>query len=706
MRFSILTLLFLILASQEINAQRCHTMEYLQQKMNDNPNLQGIINADNQNTKLITESINSQMREKSSGVYKIPVVVHLVGDFVINNFSTNNYQKIIEQIKILNEDYRKKSGTNGDGLGVDTQIEFCLAKRAPNGTNTNGITKTYGNFQPWTGDVSSDYTLKHLIHWSEKRYLNIYVATLASELLGYATFPIELSTSPDLDGVVIGENYFGYTHHQKYNNGRTLTHEVGHWLNLQHTWGHFPNGDNGDCTIDDGVNDTPICDNKKFANYSNGCNFLGGPNQCTAENNLAGLTDRRQIENYMDYSDDLCMNMFTQGQTDRMRLALSTNRGTVIEPPEPLSLFSCEYSDHCSNDMQDADEIGIDCGGVDCQPCPGGGSGTNGPPNPCRGLYTRLDIAGFYINGKKKGSTGAIEVCVNEDVILSGPNYQSSCNAYFFPDFNRKLFIAVTLCDENLNPIDVEFNKWQLFTPPNLLVYSNSVRDFLYVKPFNLKDYLPSPYISFFSGQTYRVKIATSDNIGWSEYTNYIHFYTNNRNINGTNPTSNIYGKDITIQNSTISQPIEVVAINSITFLPVTTLNAGHYYIDETLNCNSFLKVGQNTGALSEQINNQRNEIEYKRNGEVASPDHIKEIENNTFSIYPNPTNGYFSIVNNSENKLKTKIIVYDLLGKEIEKLDMESDFLEVNLSSLPKGIYIVKIANEQFTKMKKIIYQ
>jgi len=365
---------------------------------------------------------------------------------------------------------------------------------------------------------------------------------------------------------------------------------------------------------------------------------------------------------------------------------------------EYLTLLGTEI-DHCGNNYQDFDEIGIDCGGADCQPCsgyPDPGSG-DGPPNPCRGLYTRLDIAGFYINGQKGG---VIEVCKDEEIILSGPNHQSGCIAYFFPNFDKKLFIAVTLCDEYLNPIDDEFMNWQEFSSPYLLTYSNQYHDFLYVKPFNLLDFLPSPYITFYSGQTYRVKIANSDYSGWSEYTNYIHLYTDNRNVNNQIITNNIYGRDITIQNSTVQQPIEVVANNSIHILHGTTLKAGRYYIDNNIECSYFKNMLQINKSMI--YNEEVIDSNLHPNELVLSDDKNAQIDNN-LSLYPNPTNGKIRI-NLEGISQNAEIYINNSIGKNLIHKKPNSSIIDIDLSNFDSGLYIIKIKTSSEIITRKVI--
>ncbi len=262
-----------------------------------------------------------QAVEQTSNIIKIPVVVHIMHlpseAYGIQSNITD--EQIRSQIEVLNEDFGKVFGTRGynlDPVGANTEIEFCLATRDPNGNPTNGITRVpyagSSNFQ-----LSQDRTMKDLSRWPVTRYLNIWVVkSIQSGILGYAYLPEVMASDPErafIDGVVMGAFYFGSRDKQllgqnfylsnTFAYGRTATHEIGHYLNLKHTWGE------GGCEIDDDVDDTPLCSGQYF-----GCPpSPARPFQC-------GFN--RMVENYMDYSDDACFNIFTLGQKNRMRAAL------------------------------------------------------------------------------------------------------------------------------------------------------------------------------------------------------------------------------------------------------------------------------------------------------------------------------------------------------------------------------------------------
>ena len=233
-------------------------------------------------------------------VIKIPVVVHVVYHNPRENISS---QQIQSQIKVLNEDFRRKNqdARSTDprfmSLASDSKIEFFLAQRDPYGNPTDGITRTYTSklsFAAFTDEVKRSQT-GGAKAWPANDYLNIWVCNLDMGVLGFAQFP---GGRKDTDGVVIGYKYFGTvgTVATPFNLGRTTTHEVGHWLNLRHIWGDGPCGN-------DGVDDTPSAD---------------GPHHgCVSVSESCGSPD--MVQNFMDYTDDACMNFFTRGQKTRMR---------------------------------------------------------------------------------------------------------------------------------------------------------------------------------------------------------------------------------------------------------------------------------------------------------------------------------------------------------------------------------------------------
>jgi chitodextrinase len=297
------TFLFLVLFfnaalfAQSFN--RCGTMDHLEMLKQQDPRLEQRMKQIEIQTR---EIISSGAFDRSTGIIRIPVVVHVVYNTTSQNISE---AQINSQIQILNEDFRRLNAdrintpSTFTSVAADVELEFCLASVDPSGNPTTGITRRQ------TSVTSFDHTDKMKFHssggtnaWPADRYMNLWVCNLGGGLLGYAQFP---GGNAATDGVVVGVQYFGNTGTATapFNKGRTATHEVGHWLNLRHIWGDATCGD-------DFVSDTPV-----HRTSNTGCPSHPKSNTC-------GTTAEMHM-NYMDYSDDACMNMFSTGQRNRMR---------------------------------------------------------------------------------------------------------------------------------------------------------------------------------------------------------------------------------------------------------------------------------------------------------------------------------------------------------------------------------------------------
>lgn len=276
-------------------------------------------------------------REGDLTVITIPVVVHVVWNTPVQNISD---EQVLSQIEVLNKDFRRLNADTTNtpapwkSLGADCQIEFKMARRDPNGIPTLGITRTQTSITEFGQSSALKFTSSggHDA-WDRDRYLNLWVANLGSQLLGYATFP---GGNAALDGVAIGYNYFGTvgTLSPPYNKGRTATHEVGHWLWLYHIWGD----DNGSCGGSDLVGDTP----------NQAAEFYGCPGYPTVDA-CSPSAPGVMFMNYMDYTDDACMNLFTNGQLIRInsamngpRLPLQSSNGHIDISGMPICLFKAD----------------------------------------------------------------------------------------------------------------------------------------------------------------------------------------------------------------------------------------------------------------------------------------------------------------------------------------------------------------------------
>ena len=278
------------------------------------------------NKKIVEKNSKPQIMKVQAEPRVIPVVVHVLHNGTAVGVDANiSDAQILSQIRVLNEDFRRKNAdairTPAEFLPVaaDANIEFVLAKQDPNGLPTNGIVRKQG---PKTIYGPEDATIiGQTSQWNPEEYLNVWVVPLVSPFLGYATFPTSnlpgLNFTPTAairDGITVDYRFFGTGPGTAANtNGRTTTHEVGHYLGLRHIWG------DGGCEVDDFVLDTPNQDN---------------PNNsiCNANPSRISCGNSNMIQNYMDYTPDPCMNLFTKGQVDRFDVVLanSPRRATLV----------------------------------------------------------------------------------------------------------------------------------------------------------------------------------------------------------------------------------------------------------------------------------------------------------------------------------------------------------------------------------------
>lgn len=272
-------------------------------------------------------------------IIRIPVVVHVI---YYNDETNITTEKIESQIQVLNEDFRKLNADYTQipdeflPLVADVRIEFELATIDPRGSVTDGITRTYSDeIDGWSGrNFEGDKTVEELSlffteaggqdAWPTDQYLNIWVAEMGkrSGEIGLAGYAMPVGSDSRIDGVVVETRVFGLheplvPYHSK---GRTTTHEIGHWLNLNHIYGR-----SGKCDEDDGVNDTPIA-----LNPSDG--FPSYPRTS------CGSVDITM--NFMDNQDDRAMYMFTNGQRERMRAVFKEGGGRHQLYLNSLSYFA------------------------------------------------------------------------------------------------------------------------------------------------------------------------------------------------------------------------------------------------------------------------------------------------------------------------------------------------------------------------------
>lgn len=296
----------------------CGTSQRMNELMQD-PSYQ-IIHAQDEQIRA-NELLNPNPSQKS--IYKIPIVFHILHNGGSENISE---AQIFNALEVINRDFRKQNADTADvvpqfkSLIADVEMEFVLATKDPGGNCFKGYTRTKSTTTFSGGGSAGDAQVVAVRNgndvyngnWPSNKYLNVYVVADAGGAGGYTQYPSNGNFGNMENGIWILHTQFGEIGTSSTSAGRSLTHEIGHWFNLPHTWGstNTPGPGEGNCGTDDGVSDTPLCE--------------GASGGCPVSQVTCGSLDN--VQNYMDYALS-CQSMFTLGQASRMRTAAESSVG-------------------------------------------------------------------------------------------------------------------------------------------------------------------------------------------------------------------------------------------------------------------------------------------------------------------------------------------------------------------------------------------
>lgn len=702
---AILLLMFIVVNAQPL--VRCYSDEIREKHIANNTELKGNLNTVEQLV-IAYLSENSRQHQKSRSIITIPVVVHVIhdGDAVGDDENISDTQ-IFSQIEVLNKDFRKLNADTANtpniykSLAADINIEFCMAQRNPNGNATNGITRHNFN-QNSVDDNFIDNNIKPQTTWDRDSYLNIWTVRLGgniSNVLGYSTQP---GFPADVDGVVVGYRFFGNTGNVQspYNKGRTTTHEVGHWLGLLHTWGTF-----GGCNDDDNISDTPESSDPYY-----GCPSFP-QNSCNTSN---------MFMNYMDYTNDACMNLFTIGQKTRMsaiinsvRQSILTSNGCVAVPVNnvDVSLKQIVYPNGnvCENPLQpiiEVENIGLETiTSFSVLYQANGGNllsfSWNGDLSYRETIYITLPSINF--------STGINDLFIS----ISSPNNLNDENTT-----NNELSYSFNVSNIIQNSLAVPFEEGfedNLFPPDNFTL-QNFDGDVTWQKS-NYGAYGTSNngfYIDNFSGTSGNNPRGNIDALVTSPF-----------NLFGLNPKLQFdiayarrsnNSKDSLIISASIDcgntwQRIFAnggsgLATSSNTNLAFTPIDSS--WKTQIINLSNYA-TSASVKFKFENKSDWGNNLYLDNINLSLQPLSVKNSKNDfLIDIYPNPAKNYFVL--NIKTKLTSslKIQVIDILGKILytEYAHNYSDKYIISTNNWNKGLYSVKVEHENFISNKKILVE
>lgn len=709
--FLLTALSFSLLAAAQSNSDhnhnpdKCEFDHFYQESLEDPQALEEIKAAEQSIFEIAQNFKLENALQKNAGtntiVYTIPVVVHVVYATQADNISV---RQIEDGLRVLNEDYQRLNADASQtrsifqGVASDMQIEFKLAKKDPQGNCTDGITRTQSSTS-----LSGTESAK-IVKWNQERYLNIWVTRHVSNTtpqdpggytLGYSFFPRTNKVSGD--GVILRHDQMGTigTASGNTSGGRTLTHEVGHYLALHHPFsgsctgmgGANPVGLLGNAAQGDYCDDTPPVSQSNF-----GCNF--GINSCS--NDSPDLVD--QIENYMDYAD--CPNMFTEDQKARVHAVLNSSslRGTLVSvsnhtftgltsppPCTPIAMVEAEKEVVCTNDTVQFYDISEEGDPTSWNwSFPGGTPATSTLENP---TVIYANPGAYSVSLTVTNSAGTDNVTYTDLI-----HVKNSANPFFTTTWTES-FENGTI-PQVMTAVDG--GDGSTFQP-----YTNggSHQNMALILPrannsLGELDELISPAINTANGNDLNLFFDFAFAATANDNEDQLEVYVS-RDCGDTWIRRRFYngGRLRTVANTTGN------------FVPT----AAGDWATETINFNAYIGpnpilikfVFENGGGNNFYIDN----IRFGEGTDVS----IEEYNAADMAIYPNPSRGQLKLSLSDLQDRDLQLSIVDLTGKNVFEMDLHSEGpsldQELNLD-LNSGIYLVQLRGENTQIQDKLIIE
>ena len=658
---------------------------------------------------------------KNSNHYVIPVVFHIIHKGGNENIS---FEQIEDQMRSLNEDF---AYTNSDTTNTpepfkaytgDANIEFRLAQLDPDGNCTQGVTRTYSLLTS-----NGNNNVKALIQWDPAKYFNVWVVKNIDKessygtILGYAQFPDQLWSDGETDGVILRDDYCGSIGTASAQVGRTLTHEAGHWLNLRHIWGDATCGN-------DHVNDTPAAADPNFGICLNDFPYHVGTSDegCDATSDqIISQENGEMFMNYMDYSDDNCMNMFSLLQGERMRsaieefrpelvsednlIATGTNDDHIVAVCTPTPEFTSDYIYGCPGDAYTFESttynvnLSLDSIITYEWSFEGGTPSSSTEENPQDITFNNPGF--FSVSLSATNSSG--EKTLLKESYITVTDDEANMSFPYIQDFEYSEFPTYETESKNWligAQTDATWSRTDIISSPTMEGAMNSASVRIRSDEFSIE------------GDRHTLITPTIDLSGASAPINAYFDLAYARKNMSTNDNLRVYISDdcgrtwISKKNYTT----EALITNDSTNIFLPFVPTGNEWDRYQLSLSTF--AGDKNVQIKFEFTGENGNWLYLDNFIVSNANEVSLSENifNELAIYPNPSKGDVTIEFELYKKASVSITLSNVFGATLatEALNLDANKNSIQLKdlypSIKAGIYFIQLNQNGSSITKKIV--